>query len=88
MNVKLMATDCSSGFVSGASIETDGNASPFEDIGVFKEDQGRNRSTLIITRRARDAYMGEPISVRCSAFNSNPPGTDFSSFSYVVTYGK
>ena len=73
--------------VSGASIETDGNASPFEDIGVFREDQG-NRSTLIITRRARDAYMQEPISVRCSAFNRNPPGTDFSSFSYVVTYGK
>ena len=74
--------------VSGASIETDGNARQFEAIGVFKEDQGTNCSTLIITRRAREAYMREPISVRCSAFNSNPPGTDFSSFSYVVTYGK
>ena len=61
----------------------------FEAIGVFKVDQGTNQSTLIITRDAREKYSWKPISVRCSAFNTMPPQSDYSSFSYVITqYGK
>ena len=57
----------------------------FEAIGVFKVDQGTNRSTLIITRDAREEYSWQPISVRCSAFTSMPLQSDHSSFSYVIT---
>ena len=60
----------------------------FEAVGIIKEDRGATQSMLIITSAAREAYMRKPISVRCSAFNSNPPGTTFSNLSYVVTYGK
>ena len=61
----------------------------FEAIGVFKVDQGTNRSTLIITRDAREEYSWQPISVRCSAFTRMPLQSDHSSFSYVITrYGK
>jgi len=74
--------------VSRTSIEDDFVTSQFEDIGVFVEDQGTNRSTLIITRQAREAYSNEPIPVRCSAFTSNPPQSDFSNSSSVITYGK
>ena len=60
----------------------------FEGIGVFVEDQATNRSTLIITRQAWQAYSHEPISVRCSAFTSIIPDIDFSNFSVIITYGK
>ena len=61
----------------------------FEAIGVFKVDEGTNRSTLIITRDAREEYLWQPISVRCSAFTRMPLQIDHSSFSYVITqYGK
>ena len=74
--------------VSGASIQSNSTAMQFEDIGIIKEDRGSTQSMLIITSAPREAYMRKPISVRCSAFNSNPPGTTFSNLSYVVTYGK
>ena len=74
--------------VTGTSIQTNSTTMQFEAIGVFKEDRGTTQSMLIITSAAREAYMKKPISVRCSAFHSNPPGTIFSNLSYVVSYGK
>ena len=61
----------------------------FEAEGVFKVDQGTNQSTLIITRDAREEFLWQPISVRCSAFTRMPLQSDYSSLSYVITqYGK
>ena len=70
-------------------LEDNDSVMQFEAIGVFKVDRGTNLSTLIITRDARKNYKWQPISVRCSAFNTLPPQSNYSSFSYVITqYGK
>lgn len=75
--------------VNRKSLEDSNNVREFEAIGVFKVDEGTNRSTLIITRDAREEYLWQPISVRCSAFTRMPLQIDHSSFSYVITqYGK